>query len=139
MGLGAAQGQAAEQVIVGQVDVRRYRPGVVAGQCQVAHGLRDIAQVEVAHAGQQVLEEPRGRRFRGCGRGRAGRAAQFGDERLLGLQDLLDVAVTVATHGGQALRQFLHHVRQVAAHEQRIGNQVVAGIAAHRQVTAHAP
>ena len=83
-GLGAAQGQAAEQVKVGQVDVRRYCPRVVCGQCQVAHGLRDIAQVEVAHAGEQVLEEPRRGRFRGCGRGWAGRAAQTGDERLLG-------------------------------------------------------
>ncbi|MCY1420846.1 hypothetical protein D9M71_364820 [compost metagenome] len=119
-GLGAAQGQAAEQMIVSQVDVRRCRPAVVTGQCQVAHGLRDIAHVEGAHGGEQVLEEPRGGRPRGGGRGGAGRAAQVGDERLLGQQDLLDIAVAVATHSGQALRHFLDHVRQVAAHEQRI-------------------
>ncbi len=45
-GFRAAQGQAAEQVIVCQVDVRRCRPGAVARCAQAAHGLRDITQVE---------------------------------------------------------------------------------------------
>ncbi|MNO74963.1 hypothetical protein D3C76_659840 [compost metagenome] len=60
-GLRAAQGQAVEQVVVGEVDMRRRRPGIVTGLGQVAHGMWDVAQVEGGHACEQVPEKQRGR------------------------------------------------------------------------------
>ncbi len=52
------------------------------------------------------------------GRGRAWHSAQAGDEPLLGVQDLFDIAVAETAHSGQTLYHFLGDLWQVAAHEQ---------------------
>ncbi|MNO64134.1 hypothetical protein D3C76_548560 [compost metagenome] len=144
-GFRAAQGQASEQLVVGQVDVRRCRPGVTAGVVETPCGQFDVAQVEGGHAAEQVTEEVRRTGSdRICGdmtafTARSRRtASQGGDEGLLGQENVLDIAVAMAAHGAQTLFHFAGNLLQVQAHEQRVADQVVAGIAGHRQVAAQA-
>ncbi|MNP82200.1 hypothetical protein D3C76_1807650 [compost metagenome] len=46
-----------KQVVVGQVDVRGCRPGMLASTGEAIYGLLDVAQIEGRHAAEQVFEE----------------------------------------------------------------------------------